>query len=414
MQGQSTPQNLSLLRTLSNLRFLAVAGQAAAILAAEHALELALPSAPLWAGCAVLAIAALFGAWRAHAAAAPTTGEVLGWLALDIGVLTWQLFWSGGPANPFVSMYLLPVVLVAFALPARWVLVVAATGALAYGLLVLQHQPLPHTHHSEQELIDLHLLGMWVNFLLSALVVTLFATRLASGMAAQRAKLAAANEAALRSQAVIAVATQAAATAHQLNTPLATMAVISGELADALADRPALAYDIALLRRQIDLCRATLRRLVDDAGSHGTAPRRLGQLVAHSIERLCLLRPGAAIRPRIGADASRLEIASPAAIEHLLLNLLSNALDASSTRASRSVMLDVDADRLALRLEVADQGAGPPPDPPDFASTKPHGLGLGLTLSRVIVAQHGGVIRFASGDRGGRVSVEFPLSQVAA
>jgi len=213
---------LTLLRTLALLRAVAVVGQAAAVYTATALLELALDPRPLYAGCAVLAVFAAIAAWTAWRSTQVGTGTVLAHVAVDLGVLTWMLYWSGGPANPFVSLYLLPIALVAFALRPPAVLAVALTAAGGYSLLMLEHVPIPH-QHGDAAFFDLHLVGMWVNFLLSAALFTVFAGRLSALIGRQRRALARAREEALRSEGILAVATQAAATAHALNTPLSTM-----------------------------------------------------------------------------------------------------------------------------------------------------------------------------------------------
>lgn len=402
---------LTLLRTLALLRAVAVVGQAAAVYTATALLELTLDPRPLYAGCAVLAVFAAIAAWAAWRSTQVGTGTVLAHVAVDLGVLTWMLYWSGGPANPFVSLYLLPIALVAFALRPAAVLAVAVAAAGGYSLLMLEHVPIPH-QHGDAAFFDLHLVGMWVNFLLSAALFTVFAGRLSALIGRQRRALARAREEALRSEGILAVATQAAATAHALNTPLSTMAILLADLADEHAADPRLGPDLATLRRQVEVCRDTVRRLAVDAEREPRAAIGVDALVRRALDRLQVLRPDAL--PEVdGLDAlAGTAVRDDPRIEHLLLNLLNNAFDASRAAGRDGARLRLARSPDALELLVEDRGRGFEAQPPDFASDKPDGLGLGLTLSRVIAEHFDGRIETRARDGGGAVAVSLPLHRL--
>jgi two-component system sensor histidine kinase RegB len=404
---------VALLRALALLRWLAVAGQTLAVWAATGPLGLHLDARPLYAGPLLLAGFAVWASLRARRLARVSPGEVLAHVAVDLAVLTWMLYWSGGPANPFVSLYLLPIALVAFALPPRVVLAVAVAAASGYTLLMLRHVPIPH-HHGDAAFFDLHLVGMWVNFLLTAALVTVFATRLAALISSQRRALARAREDALRNEGILAVATQAAATAHALNTPLSTMAVVLADLVDVHGDTPELGVDLRTLRGQVDACRDAVRRLAVDAEPASRTPVSLQQLVRRALERLQVLRPDA--RPDVtGLDAlDGVRVLDDARLEHLLLNLLNNAFDASVAAGGSGATLAVSVDGEAVAITVRDRGPGLSALPSDFSSDKPDGLGLGLTLARVIVEHFHGRISTHVIDGTGAVRVDLPLAHLVA
>ena len=162
---------------LIKLRWAAVAGQLLVIGVVALAFEIALPLLPLLSGVAALVLfnlVAMAWAWRGHRL------PVLAALVIDLVLLSWQLYWSGGPANPFVSLFVVPIALAATWRSARSVLVTAVLAIAAYSMLWFQHRPLPHVHGE----FDLHLFGMWVNFLLTALAVGFFGVRVASTIAA--------------------------------------------------------------------------------------------------------------------------------------------------------------------------------------------------------------------------------------
>jgi two-component system sensor histidine kinase RegB len=398
-----------LLRTLATLRWIAVAGQSVAIVVAESVLALPLGYGPLLIGVAALL------AFNAYATRVAWTGDAIGrgtvlvHVALDILQLTWQLYWSGGSANPFVSLYLLPIALVGFSLPSRQVLAVAGLAVAGYSFLMAAHRPLPNWLHHHATLFDLHLIGMWVNFLISAGVITIAAIRLSAVLGRQRRALAQARESALRSEGVIAVATQAAATAHALNTPLGSMAIVAGELARELpADAP-LADDVRLLRDQIEVCREAVRRLVAESSPDARGPEPLADIVTRAVERLALIAPESAVDCTIDPAVARLPLSDPIAIEHLLMNVLGNAVEASGVAARHWAGLDARGDGETLCIVVRDRGTGVIEDPAPFTSTKPGGLGLGVLLSRMLVERRGGSLSLGRDADGGRVEIKLPV-----
>jgi two-component system sensor histidine kinase RegB len=402
---------LTLLRSLGLLRWLAVGGQTTAVVAATVGLGLQLDAMPLYAGCAALAAFAGWASWHTRRLSTASTRTVLIHVGVDLIALTWMLYWSGGPANPFVSLYLLPIALVAFALPPRAVLLVALIAAAGYSLLMLDHVPIPH-QHGDARFFDLHLVGMWVNFLLTAALVTALATRLAGLIGAQRRAIAEAREAALRNEGILAVATLAAATAHTLNTPLSTIAVVLADLAEDCADDSCLAPELSTLRRQVEVCRDAVRRLAVEAEPAPRTPIALDALIRRSLDRHQVLRPDGNVDVEGIEALASMQVLDDPRIEHLLLNLLNNALDASREAGRGGARLVLALDSQVLQLTVRDHGRGFDRAPADFTSNKPQGLGLGLTLSRVIAEHYGGRIATRGRAGGGEVEVALPLDRL--
>lgn len=409
MQHPSTDASI-LLRTLATLRWIAVIGQSIAIVVAEGVLGLPLAYGPLLVGVIALVVFATYATNVAWSGAATGHGLVLAHVAVDILQLTWQLYWSGGSANPFVSLYLLPIALVGFSLPSRQVLAVAGLAVAGYSFLMAAHRPLPNWLHHHATLFDLHLIGMWVNFLISAGVITIAAIRLSAVLGRQRRALAQAREAALRSEGVIAVATQAAATAHALNTPLGSMAIVAGELARELPPDDPLAGDVRLLREQIEVCREAVRRLVAESSPDARGPEPFADIVARAVERLALIAPESVVDRAIDPGVARLPLSDPIAIEHLLMNVLGNAVEASGVVGRHWAKLDARRDGEALCIVVHDRGAGVVVEPAPFTSTKPDGLGLGVLLSRMLVERRGGTMTLGRDAAGGRVAIVLPIA----
>ena len=402
LAGSDTLSHPGAPATLARLRWLSIAGQALAIGLVPRLLPLHLPWLPMAGGVALLLA---FNLWATARARRGAGGTVLLHLGVDIAVLAWQLYWSGGPANPFVSLFIVPIALATALLPARAVLATALMAVLAYGLLWLDHRPLPHVHGE----FDLHLLGMWLNFLLTAAVLAFFGTRIASELARQRAALAAERERSVRDEGLLAVATLAAGAAHAINTPLATLSVVLSDLRDGMAgmDAAALQEDVALMSAQVEACRAAVGQLVSDARSESgpMAAGRLDDRLRAAVERWRLLRPGFDATLEFSDDAGGLALAADRSFDYLVLNLLDNAADASRSAGSDRVLLRVSRDASFLQLAFLDQGPGLAEAPSPLRSEKPGGLGLGFALATRVCEQFEGALEPVAGGVQARLSL---------
>ena len=395
--GSDKMSHPAALASLARLRWLSIAGQALAIAAVPAVLPLSLPWLPMSLG--VVALLA-FNLWvhRFARAGSAAQGVVLLHLGVDIAVLAWQLYWSGGPANPFVSLFVVPIALATALLPARGVAATAGMAVLAYGLLWFDHRPLPHIHGE----FDLHLLGMWLNFLLTAAVLAFFGSRIAAELARQRAELAAERERGARDEGVLAVATLAAGAAHALNTPLSTLSVVLADLRDGVggADRAALAEDLALMQTQVQACRDAVGQLVRDARAESgpMAVQRLDARLRAAQERWRLLRPGIPATLVIDEVAEALPVAADRSLDYLVLNLLDNGADASRAAGGEGVRLQAGLRDGQLVLAFHDGGPGLAAMPASpLRSDKPGGLGLGLALAARVCERFGGQLEPVAG-----------------
>lgn len=398
----------SLLRSLCTLRWCAVAGQAATVALASGPLQMHLPAAPLWGGIAALAlfnVAASVHARRHPDGVAPAA--VFLHLLVDIVVLAWLIAWSGGITNPFSSMFLIPIALAAPALPPRWVWATAAASLSGFALATLLARPLPHAHG---DAFNLHLWGMAVNFLVSAAVVLFFSLRLVGALRRRERELAELREKFARNEGIVALATHAAAVAHELNTPLATMTLLADEIAvDARPTLPTVADDATTLRQLLDQCRDRVRALASQADPQRVSPESLAQV----IERWQLVRPEVTLSVNDRLPAG---FAVEPAVGHLLQALLNNAADASEAVDDPRVELDLSERDGWLVGEVRDHGRGFEaglPFAPDalFRSSKPDGLGVGLALSHATVERLGGRLTSRQAAPGLRVRFELPLAR---
>jgi two-component system, sensor histidine kinase RegB len=388
VSGSSTRGPLAELETtLVSLRWCAIAAQGLTLVFAQAGLRMALAHAPLWLGVGLLVIANLVLSWRARFA--PTSvARVMAMLLLDMAVLAWLMYWTGGAANPFISLFLLPVALTATVLPASRVVGLAVVAALAYGVLMAHAHPLPAVPGTSA--LSLHLMGMWVNFMLSLVLLTVFALRLSSRLHQQRQALAVAREREQREQTLLGLAVQAAGTAHEINTPLATMATVVDDLRKFRPDGATLDADLALLAQQIEHCRRSVQALGASARGEPAERQAVDAWLRQLLSRWRIVRPQARVAYDTDASLHGLDFVPDLTLSQTVLNLFDNALDASLQRGREEIEISLRSRAGDLELRVRDFGAGINTTPAIGQSTKPDGLGLGLMLSTASLEAVGG------------------------
>lgn len=405
------------LRRLFILRWIALAATAGVIALAQRIAGIELPVLALGVVLGCDAVLNAWTGWRLRSARAVGEPELFLQLLADVAVLTGVLYFSGGWSNSFVTLFLLPLMIAATLLPARYAWAMAAVTFGCYTLLGFFFVPLPHIHHGESE-FGLHVIGMWVSFALSAGVIAYFVVRMAESLRNRDRELAAARESALRDSQVLAMATLAAGAAHQLGTPLATMAVLVRELESAAHD-PALVEDLRLLRTQIDHCKRILSDIAASAGeqrAEGGTTQPLDEYLARAIEGWQALRPGVTVRWAWNGPQPAPRVVSELTLGQSLVSLLDNAADASP----EGIEMVGSWTPRSLSLEIRDRGAGVAPEVARNAgrtaiSTKPDGHGVGLLIATAAIERFGGTVTLANRAGGGACTrLELPLERIAA
>src|SRR5690348_6344086 len=250
------------LRTLSNLRWLAVAGQSAALFLVHFALGYNLPI--LYCTCAIAVSAALniVLALRYPPTHRLTNREATFYLAFDVLQLGVLLYLTGGITNPFALMFVAPVVIAASTLNLGNVLILAGIAFTSVSLIAVVHRPLPWPDTTLQ-LPQLYQAGIWTALVIGIGFTSVYAWRIASESARMSAGLAATQLALSREHRLAALGALATAAAHELGTPLGTIAVVARELERALPSGSSESEDVRLLREQAERCRSILARLAN-------------------------------------------------------------------------------------------------------------------------------------------------------
>lgn len=199
-----------------------------------------------------------------------SNSEFFGHLLLDIAGLSILLYLTGGANNPFVSYYLVPITIAAAILPWLYTWSLAALSLLCYSVLLFFYLPLPALMTMDMSgqsgLPGLHIMGMWFNFLVSAGLITFFVVKMAATLREQENKLTRYREDTLRDEQILAVAIQAAGTAHELGTPLNTVAVLVKEMANEQAANAELSKQFKIIDEQIQRCKKKFKRVGKSSG----------------------------------------------------------------------------------------------------------------------------------------------------
>lgn len=461
---------------LVRLRWAEVVGQSATVLIAQVVFGVALPMVPLLLVVGVgLFSNLLLEVWLGRGG--PTTddaetgtsaprrpmgpvseAQLAAVMALDIVLLTALLFLSGGPLNPFGSLYLVQIALATVIMvSATWIWMLVALSFVGFGVLLLGHEPLPMPDSTR-------MFGMWVALGVASAFVVHFLLRISRALAAREAELEAARHLAARQERLAALATMAAGAAHELSTPLGTVALAAKELERALVRRgqdpsspsagdeqlEQLVEDARLIREQVGRCRLILDQMAQGAGTIGESLIRLSvdELLAEAITGTRAAPP---IRLELSAAVTGLGLELPLrAVSSALRSLLTNAQDASPP--DRPVAVRIRADRglgagssdsldaadpsaddapplrrnaspsaqegAHIILIIADRGSGMDAQllarigEPFFTTKAPgRGMGLGMFLARAVIEGVGGTLSLQSElGKGTTARVTLPLS----
>lgn len=424
------------LQRLVALRTMAVIAQCATLTLTHYFLALELPLLPMLAAIGLLAGINLFSWFRLRLDYPISNLELFAQLNADVLVLSVLLYYGGGSTNPFVSLFLLPLVIAATTLTQRyaWAMAVITTGC--YTLLMKYYQPLPsriagnqdmdemnqmhdhaqmHAMMPPDDAFNMHVLGMWLGYVISAMVVAYFVVKMAQAIRDRDEKLAKVREETLRNERIVALGIQAASAAHEMGTPLGTLSVVIGELKRETDALPEWHENLSLLEGQVRTCKRILDKLLINAQdvSHFTL-QPLDEFLADTLNEWQILRPTVKYHFSIAGGNPVPAIQADNALHAALLNLLNNAADASP----EGIEIRADYwDIAQLTLEIIDHGQGLTPEAvanagSAFFTTKKDGRGLGLFLANATLERRGGSVRLFNREGGGATTeVKLPLPQ---
>ena len=373
-----------------------------------------------------LAVFNLAVLWRLNKDWPETEAEVAAHLIFDVLQFTALMYFTGGAANPFVSLYLLPVALTSACLRIHFAVIIALFCTLAYSLLLLAHHP---DHISTHDLstqfgsnFNLHIWGMWVNFILAAALLILFVGMLAKLVKGHEREIAEVRERTLRDEGILAVGTLAAGAAHQLGTPLSTMKIL---LEDWNEQKDIQQEDIAIMSQQVNACRDILNQMLryvrDSKGEVGHV-LSVQDFVDDCIERWRVTRPEIQIEEQ-KPTALQSQLLQERAIRYdvtfaqALTNLLNNAADASMANDDTQIAVETWLSDDMLHCRIRDRGLGLSREQSAvaahmFRSSKTNGMGIGLALSNSTIERLQGHVNFYHDSNGGTTWIKIPLTSL--
>lgn len=403
----SSTEPSNTLRILFWFRTFSILGQIVAAMFAQLVFSFPLNELGIASVIVVLIAVNVYTWFRSGSLAESLPIEIFIQLLIDIAALTALFYFAGGATNPFVSMYLLPLAIGAVLLSQVWVWLLAAISIVVYSYLMWLF-PISHANHGNQS-FNLHVLGMWISFLISAGVIAYFVMKMRAALFAKDKLLAAAREQAIRDEKLVSLGALAASTAHELGTPLGTMQLIVSELNENQISR----QEIEVLLEQVGRCKHALAEMSTSAGTvalEGGELVDIHEYLHELIDNWHESKPNVKLTTEI-KGAIRTSVIAEKALSKALINLLDNAADASP----HAVQVSANWNETLVSIVVTDEGKGIPPQMLDEIgkkpySNKPGGIGIGAFLSHEIIRRLGGIVKLSNRPAGGlETVVTLPL-----
>ncbi len=438
----SARQNLKWLFILRNLMILS---EMILIVLSIYGLNIRLPEQPLWLVILSIIAVNVYTSMRLQTNDPVTELEIFSQLAIDVFAITALLYLTGGASNPITWVFLLPLIITAIMLHQSYVWYMVILTTSLYTALMAYNIPLPsiephmpdrnmiyaegtnfellHQAHamSDSNYFDLHIFGMWFGFVFSAGLVAYFVVELAKTLKLQERHLAEARENALRDERVIALGTLAASAAHDMGTPLGTIAIVAHELEQEYPIHrfPDLHERLVIMQQQINRCKTALSVMSASAGemrAESGSAMLLTDYIEEVINQWRTHKPTAKLSLFI-ADGPQLpvKILAELTLTHSIINILNNAVEASPAKKGVEFHCWWDTEHAIIKIQ--DFGPGLPPDLLNFAGKQPvvskkRGLGVGLFLAYSTINRLGGKINLYNCESGGAcVEITLPLLQ---
>jgi two-component system, sensor histidine kinase RegB len=438
----SALQNLKWLFILRNMMIL---GECFLVVMFVYVLDIRIPEQQLWLVIVAIIAFNTYTSMRLQTDDPVTELEIFSQLCIDVLSIAALLYLTGGASNPITWVFLLPLIITAIMLPQAyaWYMVILTTSM--YSILIAFNVPLPsiEPHMPDQGLLhfsptlpnnemmqmahaisdnhyfNLHMFGMWFGFVFSAGLVAFFVAELAKTLQHRERSLAKARENALRDERVVALGTLAASAAHDMGTPLGTIAIIVHELIqdNSVQPFPEFIEKMEILKNQVNRCKEALSLMSASAGEMRAESGNVMLLTDYIDNVLYQWRthkPTAKLQffidPGVDVDAV---IIAERTLTHALINILNNAVEA--TNPERGIEFHASWSISELVLKIRDYGPGFPAEIVDFAgkqplSSKNKGLGVGLFLTYSTINRMGGKIELINLEMGGAcVEINLPL-----
>lgn len=433
----SIRENLKWLYILRNLMLFVVTFT---VFVAVNGLGISLPQNQLWLAIFAISILNLYTWLRLRTAEEVTEHEIFSQICMDVLALAYLLYLTGGASNPIIWVFLLPLIVTAIMLPQAYAWNMVIITSCIYTVLIGYNVPLPaiepHMAHpamsdlspemvlqmhllNDRRYFNLHVFGMWFGFVFSAGLVAFFVVELSNTLKERERNLAEARESALRDDRVVSLGTLAASAAHDMGTPLGTIAILAHEMAEELPEHryPEVNQKLLIVQQQIERCKQALSVMSASAGEMRAESGKV-MLVSEYIDEVLnqwrTHKAATKLKLFISRDVdSNAQIIAERTVTHSIINILNNAAEASP--ADAGIEFHVTWDQWDVNLKIRDFGPGLPAEFIDFAGHQPvksnkQGMGVGLFLTYTTIKRIGGKIQFSNLESGGAcVEISLPL-----
>lgn len=409
-----TPGNSINVKRIIWLRFIVLIGEIIGVWMTTAYLHVELPLFPISVILSVIFIISIASLIRLRMPWPVSNNELFAQLVIDVLALTFLLYYSGGSTNPFAPLFLLPLVLTAATLAGWYAWLMVALTICCYSLLLFFYIPFPETHSMHGEGFRMHVVGMWLGFIFSALLIAGFTARMAITVQRQNRKIVDLREKHLKHEHVLALGTLAAGAAHELGTPLSTMAIL---LKDLSPDTPLSESKLSTLKGQVDRCKTILGSISAASGeirAESGSVSKLDDYLLKLLERWHQTRADVVVQSDFQGSQPAPSIVVDQTLDQALLNILNNAADASPD----NIEVKGQWSDQELILVVSDRGHGLSPElegkeGETIMSTKQDGMGLGLFLTYTTLERLGGEVRIHNREGGGvKCQINLPLSTI--
>lgn len=401
------------LQRLFRLRNLAILGQFTAVAVTEYTLDIALPLRDIGFVILLVTLFNIFVWLRLRQSKIVTENEIFIHLAIDVFALALLLYFTGGATNPFVMLFLFPLTITVTILPARYAWLLAALTVICYSLLMFNYMPLPMGHdmheHSASSEYNLHLMGMWMAFILNACLITYYVYGMGNTLRRQQKQLGVAREQSIRDEQLVILGTLAASTAHELGTPLGTMSLLVDELEQEIdEENESVTSDLANLKSQIVRCKSSLSDLSASVGASSDLFGHSQQVVSDYFKQVITEIREAHSEATLTLQCNTTESSSIHTDRTLtlsLINIIENAIEVSPD----FVDIKVNIVSNTIQIEITDKGPGLTKEAQEKIGQQPYsskelGLGLGLYLAYAAIRRRQGKINQTNNDTQGSIT----------
>ncbi len=426
------------LKWLFILRNLMITAEVLLIFISTYGLGIKLPQEQLWLVIFSIGAVNLYTWMRLQTDELVTELEIFSQISIDVLAMASLLYLTGGASNPIIWVFLLPLIITGIMLPQAYTWNMVILTSSIYTILIGYNIPLPaiephvpnpkfltpemsHQLHvmTDKNYFNLHIFGMWLGFVFSAGLVAFFVVELSNTLKERERNLAEARENALRDERVVSLGTLAASAAHDMGTPLGTIAILTHEMQQEFPEHryPDLQQKLAIMDHQIKRCKEALSVMSASAGEMRAESGQIMLLAIYIDEVINQWRaqnPTTKLNLFVSPDNfMEAKIIADRTLTHSIMNILNNATQA--TTDCKGIEFHATWNRQQVNLKIRDFGPGLPQEYLGFIGQQPvtskkQGLGVGLFLTYSTIKRLGGTIHFNNLETGGAcVEITLPL-----